>query len=131
MQMRFLPSIMTALTALTLTSCSTTTAEQYEATALTSYTWQVKYANDLTSQPQPRIETFANTSMLNRNGLKPAGAVVGPDNRGLWGKRLGLKRKGLLGLSLSLHLTPHTPPQRGLVSNKLEINTELLFNCQY
>ncbi|MCC5659826.1 hypothetical protein LC608_23190 [Nostoc sp. XA010] len=81
--MRFLPSIITALTALTLTSCSTTTAEQYEATALTSYTWQVKYANNLTSQPQPRIEIFANTSVLNRNGLKPPGAVVGPDDRGL------------------------------------------------
>ncbi len=84
MQIRFLPSIITALTALTLTSCSTTTAEQYEATALTSYTWQVKYANNLTSQPQPRIEIFANTSVLNRNGLKPPGAVVGPDDRGLW-----------------------------------------------
>ncbi|ODG99902.1 hypothetical protein A4S05_35820 [Nostoc sp. KVJ20] len=84
MQMRFLHSIIIVLTALTLTSCSTTTAEQYEATALTSYSWQVKYANDLTSQPQPRIETFANTSVLNRNGLKPAGAVVGPDDKGLW-----------------------------------------------
>lgn len=84
MQMRFLPSIITALTALTLTSCSTTTAEQYEATALTSTSRLVLYANDLTSQPQPRIETFANTSMLNRNGLKPTGAVVGPDDRGLW-----------------------------------------------
>ncbi|WP_245246303.1 hypothetical protein [Nostoc sp. ATCC 53789] len=30
------------------------------------------------------IETFANTSMLNRNGLKPPGAVVGPDDQGLW-----------------------------------------------
>ena len=83
-KLRFLPSIITALTALTLTSCSTATTEQYEATALTSYTWLVLYANNLTSQPQPRIETFANTSMLNRNGLKPAGAVVGPDDRGLW-----------------------------------------------
>ncbi|MFN6452988.1 MAG: hypothetical protein RM022_012375 [Nostoc sp. EfeVER01] len=54
--LRFLPSIITALTALTLTSCSTATTEQYEATALTSYTWQVKYANDLTSQPQPRSQ---------------------------------------------------------------------------
>jgi hypothetical protein len=75
---------MAALTALTLNSCSTATTEQYEATALTSYTWQIKYANDLTSEPQPRIETFAITSMLNRNGLKPPGAVVGPDDRGLW-----------------------------------------------
>jgi len=83
-KLKILPSIMTALTALTLTSCSTATTEQYEATAITSYTWQVKYANNLTSQPQPRIETFANTSMLNRNGLKPPGAVVGPDDQGLW-----------------------------------------------
>ncbi|MBD2416036.1 hypothetical protein FACHB389_34695 [Nostoc calcicola FACHB-389] len=84
MQMRFLTSITIALTALTLTSCSTATTEEYEATALTSYTWQVKYANNLTSQPQPRIETFANTLLLNRNGLKPPGAVIGPDDRGLW-----------------------------------------------
>lgn len=84
MQMRFLTPIITALTMLTLTSCSTATTEQYEATALTSYTWQVKYANNLTSEPQPRIETFATTSVLNRNGVKPSEAVVGPDDRGLW-----------------------------------------------
>ncbi|AVH68108.1 hypothetical protein NPM_10016 (plasmid) [Nostoc sp. 'Peltigera membranacea cyanobiont' N6] len=82
--MRFFTSIMTALTALTLTSCSTATTEQYEATALTSYTWQVKYANNLTSEPRPRIETFATNSVLNRNGVKPSGAVVAPDERGLW-----------------------------------------------
>jgi hypothetical protein len=84
MQMRFLTPIITALTMLALTSCSTATTEQYEATALTSYTWQVKYANNLTSKPQPRIETFATTSVLNRNGVKPSEAVVGPDDRGLW-----------------------------------------------
>jgi hypothetical protein len=56
-KLKILPSIITALTALTLNSCSTATTEQYEATALTSYTWLVLYANDLTSQPQPRIET--------------------------------------------------------------------------
>ena len=83
-KLRFLTSIMTALTALTLNSCSTAKTEQYEATALTSYTWLVLYANNLTSQPQPRIETFANTSVVNRNGLKPPGAVIGPDDRGLW-----------------------------------------------
>ena len=83
-KLRFLTLIMTALTALTLNSCSTAKTEQYEATALTSYTWQVKYANNLTSQPQPRIETFANTSVVNRNGVKSPGAVVGPDDQGLW-----------------------------------------------
>jgi hypothetical protein len=83
-KLKILALIITVLAALTLNSCSTATTEQYEATALTSYTWLVLYANDLTNQPQPRIETFANTSMLNRNGLKPAGAVVGPDDQGLW-----------------------------------------------
>ncbi|MEA5506953.1 hypothetical protein VB735_28445 [Halotia wernerae UHCC 0503] len=83
-KLKFLPSLITAITALTLTSCSTATTEQYEATALTSYTWQVKYANNLNSEPQPRIETFATTSVLNRNGIKPPGAVVGPDDKGLW-----------------------------------------------
>ncbi|MDM9580265.1 hypothetical protein [Nostoc sp. GT001] len=83
-KLKILPSIITALTALTLNSCSTAKTEQYEATALTSYTWQVKYANDLTSQPRPRIETFATTSVLNRNGVKPSGEVIGPDDKGLW-----------------------------------------------
>ncbi|RUT09598.1 hypothetical protein DSM106972_000920 [Dulcicalothrix desertica PCC 7102] len=67
-----------------LTSCSTLTVNQYEATALTSYTWQVKYADNLTTAKLPRYETFATTSLLNRNGLKPDGAVTGPDDKGLW-----------------------------------------------
>jgi hypothetical protein len=80
----FLPFSVVMLTALTLTSCSTLTTTQYEATALTSYSWQVKYANDLTNQTSPRFETFATTTKLNRNGVKPEGAVTGPDDRGLW-----------------------------------------------
>ena len=72
------------LTAFTLTGCTTLTSNQYEATALTTYTWQVKYANNLTNERLPRLETFASTSLLNRNGLKPEGAIVGPDERGLW-----------------------------------------------
>ncbi|BAU07765.1 hypothetical protein [Fischerella sp. NIES-3754] len=81
---RFLLSTVAVLTALTLTSCSTLVTEQYEATALTTYTWQVKYAYDLTNEPSPRFETFATTSLLNRNGIKPPGTVIGPDDRGLW-----------------------------------------------
>ncbi|NJM73273.1 MAG: hypothetical protein HC862_25830 [Scytonema sp. RU_4_4] len=72
------------LTTLTLASCNTLTTNEYEATALTSYTWQVKYADDLTNEKIPRFETFATTSLLNRNGLKPEGAVTGPDDKGLW-----------------------------------------------
>lgn len=70
--------------AIALASCSTVTAQQYEATAKTIYTWQVKYSLDPGSSKSPRFETFASTSLLNRNGLKPAEAVTGPDDRGLW-----------------------------------------------
>ncbi|ARV57496.1 hypothetical protein BZZ01_01575 [Nostocales cyanobacterium HT-58-2] len=80
----FFPLTVAVLITLTLTSCSTLTTDQYEATALTSYTWQVKYADDLTNEQVPRFETFATTSLLNRNGLKPEGAVTGPDDKGLW-----------------------------------------------
>ncbi len=79
------------LTVFTLTSCNTLTTEQYEATALTTYTWQVKYANNLASERSPRLETFAKTSLLNHNGLKPEGAVTGPDDRGLWWPSLPLR----------------------------------------
>lgn len=68
----------------TLTSCTNLTVNQYEATALTSYTWQVKYADNLANVKLPRFETFATTFLLNRNGLKPNGAVTGPDDQGLW-----------------------------------------------
>lgn len=70
--------------AIALTSCSTVTTNQYAATARTTYTWQVKYSINPTSDKIPRFETFASTSLLNRNGQKPAGAVIGPDDRGLW-----------------------------------------------
>lgn len=72
------------VSAIALTSCSTLTTNQYEATAKTTYTWQVKYSHDLTSSKTPRFETFSSNSLLNRNGQKPAGAVKGPDDKGLW-----------------------------------------------
>ncbi|KOP27761.1 hypothetical protein AMR41_03450 [Hapalosiphon sp. MRB220] len=84
MMKRFWLSMMLGLTALTLTSCSTVTTNQYEATALTTYTWQVKYAYDVANEPSPRFETFATASVLNRNGVKPPGRVIGPDDKGLW-----------------------------------------------
>lgn len=67
-----------------LTSCSNVAVDQYEATAKTIYTWQVKYSLNPTSDKLPRFETFGSTSLVNRNGIKPAEAVTGPDDRGLW-----------------------------------------------
>ena len=78
------PILFSLIISAVMTGCSNVTTSQYEATALTTYTWQVKYANNLTTEPSPRLEEFATTSLLNRNGLKPSGAVTGPDDQGLW-----------------------------------------------
>jgi hypothetical protein len=66
-----------------LSGCSTVTTNQYEATARTTLTWKVGYSTN-PGRNQERIETFASTSLLNRNGEKPEGAVIGPDERELW-----------------------------------------------
>ncbi|MBW4692536.1 MAG: hypothetical protein KME27_12305 [Lyngbya sp. HA4199-MV5] len=64
--------------------CTTLATDQYEATALTRYTWQVSYSTDPTHTRGQRFEAFASTTLLNQNGQKPVEAVTGPDERGLW-----------------------------------------------
>ncbi|WP_210404372.1 hypothetical protein [Chroococcidiopsis sp. TS-821] len=71
------------ISAIALTSCATLTVNQYEATAETTYTWQVRYSTS-PNDKLPRFETFATTSLLNRNGQQPSAAVTGPDDQGLW-----------------------------------------------
>ena len=66
-----------------LTSCDAVTTNQYEATALTTLTWQVKYSTDPVNDKNPRFEEFASNSLLNRNGEKPIGAIL-EDDKGLW-----------------------------------------------
>ena len=67
-----------------LASCGTTNIEQYEAIAITTLTWQVNYTNDPSEAKLGGFEEFASSSVTNRNGQKPEGAVVGPDDKGLW-----------------------------------------------
>jgi len=67
-----------------LMGCSTVSTDQYEATALVTFTWKVEYSLNRTTDKNPRVELFASTSLLNRNGIKPEGAIIGPDDRGLW-----------------------------------------------
>jgi hypothetical protein len=67
-----------------LTSCNSITVDQYEATALTTITWQVPYSSDPSENRHVRFEEFASNSLLNRNGQKPEGRVVGPDDKELW-----------------------------------------------
>lgn len=77
-------TVIGAVLAATLAGCTTLTTEQYEATALTRYTWQVSYSTDPTRARGQRFEAFASTTLLNQDGQKPINAVTGPDDRGLW-----------------------------------------------
>ncbi|WP_242024566.1 hypothetical protein [Trichocoleus sp. FACHB-591] len=81
---RLLRLCMGASLAIALVGCETLTTNQYEATARTIYTWQVEYSTNPGRDQATRTEAFATTSLLNRNGNRPEGAVTGPDDRGLW-----------------------------------------------
>jgi hypothetical protein len=66
-----------------LASCDRVTTNKYEATALTTYTWRVKYfINE--NEDIPRWETFASSSALNVNGQKPDKEGGYQDEKGLW-----------------------------------------------
>jgi hypothetical protein len=85
LQNRQLFSMMTSFcVAVALTSCNTVTTDQYEATAQTTLTWQVKYSIEPTNDKVPRFEEFASNTLLSRNGEQPKDAVIGPDEKGLW-----------------------------------------------
>ncbi len=60
------------------------TTGTYEATATVTQTWQVKYATSFDRRQTIHQETFASNSLVNRNGLRPEGAVTGPDDEGLY-----------------------------------------------
>lgn len=77
-------SLLSLIVTLVLASCGTTNVDQYEATAITTLTWQVNYTNDPQEDKRGRFEKFASASVTNVNGQKPEGAVVGPDDKGLW-----------------------------------------------
>lgn len=80
------PIAMVAMTSLSLmvSGCQSTTTDQYQASAVTTYTWHVDYEGQNGRDRPPRIEKFASTSLENKNGQQPAGAVTGPDDQGLW-----------------------------------------------
>lgn len=75
------------ISALTLTACTQTTLNTYEASATVTYTWQASYTPRTPVQDRPndtRIERFESVSLVNQNGLEPPASVTGPDEKGLW-----------------------------------------------
>ena len=82
----FLVSVGVASCTQVNTSASEATAD-FEATAATTYTWQVEYVPRGVSADRPndrRLETFEATRVVNRNGIRPDAAGSGPDEKGLW-----------------------------------------------
>lgn len=73
-QSRFLAMLVSTCVTVALTSCSTVTTDQYEATAQSTLTWQVKYSIDFANDKNPRFEEFASNSLLSQNGEKPKDA---------------------------------------------------------
>ncbi len=69
--------------AIVLNSCSRLVIQQYQATALTTYTWRVEYFIS-PNEKLPRTEEFASSSLLNVNGIKPESADGEADDKGLW-----------------------------------------------
>jgi hypothetical protein len=68
------------------TNASEATAD-FEATAATTYVWQVEYVPRNISQDRPndrRLERFESTRVVNVNGTRPEAAGSGPDDKGLW-----------------------------------------------
>lgn len=83
-------------TGLTLTSCAelvsetvgeTLVTENYEATAVTVYTWKAEYRPRNVSQDRPlegRIETFESSYRININGQPVVQDFGDADEKGLW-----------------------------------------------
>ncbi|HIK56660.1 MAG TPA: hypothetical protein IGS37_16045 [Synechococcales cyanobacterium M55_K2018_004] len=76
---------LTTIAVIAIAGCDTVTTTQYQAIAITRYTWLVDYYDqNRSSDRPPRIEAFASTELTNENGQHPPDAVTGPDDRGLW-----------------------------------------------
>ncbi|NET10369.1 MAG: hypothetical protein F6K16_37855 [Symploca sp. SIO2B6] len=79
-----LPSVLTAALVIVVAGCTNLLTDDYEATAVTTYVWQVEYAGKSDRPTDRRIQQFASTSLVNVNGIMPDAAVGGADDKGLW-----------------------------------------------
>jgi hypothetical protein len=83
-------AVLVSLSALGCTQLMTNASEDtadFEATAATTYTWQVEYVPRSVTQDRPndrRLEQFKSTQVVNSNGTRPEAAGSGPDSQGLW-----------------------------------------------
>lgn len=72
---------------LTIASCSEVVTNDYEAMAVTTYTWRAEYTPQGVSPDRPRegrIETFETNSLVNLNGEPTVEATGDRDENGIW-----------------------------------------------
>ena len=89
---RAIPAVGALLVSVGVASCnqvstSANPADDFQATATTTYTWQVEYVPRGVDKDRPndrRLEQFESTTVTNTNGIRPDAAGSGPDNKGLW-----------------------------------------------
>ncbi|MEB3231016.1 MAG: hypothetical protein VKJ64_08405 [Leptolyngbyaceae bacterium] len=67
-----------------IAGCSNLLTNDYRATAVTTYVWQVEYTGESDRPYDRRIQRFASTSLENVDGIMPDAAVGNADDQGLW-----------------------------------------------
>ena len=81
-------ALVVAVSSLGCTQVKTAEATtDFQATAATTYTWQVEYVPRSIGQDRPnnrRIEKFESTTVTSLNGIRPEAEGSGPDSKGLW-----------------------------------------------
>jgi hypothetical protein len=72
---------------LAVASCSEVVTQDYEAIAVTTYTWRAEYTPQGVTPDRPRegrIETFETNSLVNMNGEPTVDATGERDETGIW-----------------------------------------------
>lgn len=83
-------ALIVSIGSVSCTQVSTSAAEatsDFQATAATTYTWQVEYLPRSVGQDRPndrRLEKFDSTTVTSINGIRPEAEGSGPDSKGLW-----------------------------------------------
>ncbi len=88
------PTFLLAGLAIALLSSCTPSGDPIAQTTCTAayaealYTWRVNYWTSRTSAAGQRWEEFSRIQLLTPNGVKPTGAVTGPDDNEVWYPKL-------------------------------------------
>lgn len=72
---------------LAIAGCGEVVTEEYEAMAVTTYTWRAEYTPAGVTQDRPRegrIETFETNSLVNMNGEPTVDPTGEQDSNGIW-----------------------------------------------